>query len=132
MLAAKVYISDSDWHGTYNRTRPFRCSAPTVLGKNVWLGYRSIVGKGVSIGENSIVGAGSVVTQNVPSNVIVAGNPAKIVKKILPERKMLARDYLFQDGERYWQQQQKLDAYLLADNTVGKWLKTKICPSQND
>lgn len=47
-----------------------------------WIGVRSIILKGVTIGEKSIVGAGSVVTKDVPPNVIVAGNPARIVKSL--------------------------------------------------
>jgi len=43
----------------------------------VWIGYRAIVLPGVTIGEGAVVGAGSVVTQDVPSFVIVAGNPAR-------------------------------------------------------
>jgi maltose O-acetyltransferase len=56
-------------------------SSPIIIGSNVWLGQYSRVLKGVEIGENSIVGSNSIVTKNVPPNCIVAGNPAKIVKK---------------------------------------------------
>ena len=57
-------------------------SKPIVIGKNVFIGARSIVMKGVTIGDGAIVGAGSVVTKDVPANTIVAGNPARIVKTI--------------------------------------------------
>lgn len=53
-----------------------------MIGKNVFIGARSIVMKGVTIGDGAVVGAGSVVTKDVPANAIVAGNPAKIVKMI--------------------------------------------------
>lgn len=53
-----------------------------AIGDNVWIGGNSTILPGVTIGENSIVAAGSVVTSNVPKNVIVAGNPAKILRKI--------------------------------------------------
>ncbi|AXX91792.1 acetyltransferase [Malaciobacter molluscorum LMG 25693] len=49
---------------------------------NVWITYRCIILPGVKIGENSIIGAGSVVTKNIPANVIAAGNPCKVIKKI--------------------------------------------------
>ncbi len=53
---------------------------PIVIGSNVWIGSFSRICKGVHIGNNSIVAANSVVTKDVPENVIVAGNPARIVK----------------------------------------------------
>ncbi len=55
---------------------------PITVGSNVWLGTHVIVLPGVKIGEGAVVGAGSVVTKDVPPFVIVAGNPARIVKKI--------------------------------------------------
>lgn len=86
MLANFCYLTDADWHDIHDRTRPIGKSAPIVLEKGAWIGDSAIVCKGVRIGENSIVGAGAVVTKNVPPNVIVAGNPAKIVKKLDPDR----------------------------------------------
>ena len=58
-------------------------SAPITIEDNVWIGMNSLVLKGVNIGSNSIVAAHSVVTKNVPENVIVAGNPAKIIKQLI-------------------------------------------------
>ena len=55
---------------------------PIHIGKRVWIGSGSIILPGVTIGDNSIVGAGSVVTKDVPANIIVAGNPAKFIKNI--------------------------------------------------
>ena len=55
---------------------------PIVIESKVWIGMNVIVLKGVTIGEGAIVGAGSVVTKDVPAWSIVAGNPARIVKKI--------------------------------------------------
>lgn len=57
-------------------------SAPVTIEDNVWIGKDVKILKGVTIGRNSIVGIGSIVVKNVPSNTIVAGNPAKVVKKI--------------------------------------------------
>lgn len=51
------------------------------IGNNVSIGANSVVIGGIKIGDNSIIGAGSVVVKDVPSNVIVVGNPAKIIKK---------------------------------------------------
>ncbi len=54
----------------------------TLIKKRASIGSNATILGGITIGENSIVGAGSVVTKDVPSNVIIAGNPAKIIKKI--------------------------------------------------
>ncbi|OPX55591.1 transferase hexapeptide (six repeat-containing protein) [Oceanospirillum multiglobuliferum] len=53
------------------------------LKQNVWLGTGVTVLAGVTIGENSIIGSGSVVTKDIPANVIAAGNPAKVVRHLL-------------------------------------------------
>jgi hypothetical protein len=53
-----------------------------VIKKNAWICMGAIICPGVTIGENSVVGAGAVVTKDVPDNVIVGGNPAKIIKHL--------------------------------------------------
>lgn len=53
-----------------------------VIGRNCWLGFGSVVLKGVTLGDNVIVGANSVVTKSFPSNVVVAGCPAKVIRMI--------------------------------------------------
>lgn len=58
-----------------------KCS-PIHIKKNAWIGAKAIILPGVVIGENSVVAAGAVVTKDVADNTIVAGNPAKIIKKI--------------------------------------------------
>ncbi|BBH24296.1 maltose O-acetyltransferase [Paenibacillus baekrokdamisoli] len=55
---------------------------PITIGNKVWIGGSCVILPGVNIGDNSIVAAGSVVTKDVPSNTIVAGNPAKILRQI--------------------------------------------------
>lgn len=55
---------------------------PVTIGDNVWLGGSSVINPGVTIGNNVVVASGSVVTKNVPDNVVVGGNPAKIIKEI--------------------------------------------------
>jgi len=132
MFAANVTISDSDWHGIYNRIRPFRCTKPVVIENNVWLGERVIVTKGVTIGENSVVGAGSVVTKSIPANSVAAGNPARIIKTINPKRRMLKRELLFKDAEHYFYNQDQLDKFMLGNNGWWKWLRSLVKPSIQD
>jgi acetyltransferase-like isoleucine patch superfamily enzyme len=55
---------------------------PIVIGRNVWIAAGATIIGGVTIGENSVVAAGSVVTRNVPSNSLVGGNPAQIIRSI--------------------------------------------------
>jgi maltose O-acetyltransferase len=55
---------------------------PIVINDNVWIGGGVIITPGVTIGMNSIIGAGSVVTKDIPGNVIAAGNPCRVIREI--------------------------------------------------
>jgi acetyltransferase-like isoleucine patch superfamily enzyme len=88
LLAGGVSISDYDGHPTdamLRRTSPVPPEAikPVVIGDDVWIGASATILKGVTIGDRSIVGAGAVVTRSVPPDVIVAGNPARVVKDLV-------------------------------------------------
>lgn len=76
---ANTMITDSDWHFDDPRIGEDK---PVIIDNNVWLGYGVKVLKGVHIGENSLIGAGSIVTKDIPANVIAAGNPCKIIKEL--------------------------------------------------
>ena len=76
------------------RIEGYDVSKPVVIGDNVWLGGNVVVNPGVTIGENSIVGAGSVVTKDIPANVIAAGNPCKVIREITDD------DRLYWERER--------------------------------
>ena len=65
----------------YPRSKQQFALLQTVIKKGATIGANATILPGVTIGENAMVGAGSVVTKNVPSNVLVVGNPAKIIKK---------------------------------------------------
>ena len=58
-------------------------TAPIRIGNNVWIGDKVSINKGVKIGNNVIIGANSVVTKDIPNNVIIAGVPAKIIKNLV-------------------------------------------------
>ncbi|MFC6254879.1 sugar O-acetyltransferase [Secundilactobacillus hailunensis] len=64
------------------RAEGYGCNYPVHIGKNVWLAANVTVLQGVHIGDNSIIAAGSLVTKDIPANVIVMGTPAKVVRKI--------------------------------------------------
>jgi len=69
------------------RTTTKELGLPIFIEDNVWIGGGVIILPGVKIGKNTIIGAGSVVTKNIPQNVIAVGNPCKILRKInLPKK----------------------------------------------
>ncbi|HDK7137486.1 TPA: sugar O-acetyltransferase [Clostridium botulinum] len=55
---------------------------PVAIGDNVWIGGNSVIVPGVTIGNNVVVAAGSIVVNDIPDNVVVGGNPAKIIKHL--------------------------------------------------
>jgi acetyltransferase-like isoleucine patch superfamily enzyme len=69
-------------HGLSLETRNTTYPSPVVIGENVWIGSNATILPGVTIGDNSVVAAGAVVTKVVPENTVVAGVPAKVIKKI--------------------------------------------------
>ena len=60
---------------------------PVTLGKNVWIGSNSTICPGVKIGDNAVIGAGSVVTRDVPENMVAVGVPSKVIKSIFEEER---------------------------------------------
>ena len=80
MIGDNVQIRDSNYHEVDEGAGVY--SAPIHIGKNVWIGNDSKILPGVDIGDHSVIGAGSVVTKSVPSCVVAAGNPARIIRNI--------------------------------------------------
>lgn len=84
-----VYIGDNA-HGVLSmegkNVRPAKrhliSKGPIIIGQNVWIGDKVSIFAGVTIGDNVIIGAGSIVTHSFPSNCIVAGSPARVVKAL--------------------------------------------------
>lgn len=56
---------------------------PVVIGDDVWIGGNSVINPGVRIGSNVVIGSGSVVTRDIPSGVIAAGNPCRVIRKLM-------------------------------------------------
>ena len=75
------------------RLKAYQYNAAVRIGKNCWLGAGVIVLPGVSIGDNSVIGAGSIVTKDVPSNVVAVGNPCRVLRQINERDKQ----YYFKD-----------------------------------
>jgi acetyltransferase-like isoleucine patch superfamily enzyme len=86
LVGANSTITDTDFHPLYpaERRRDILAGrhAAVTIGDDVFIGMNCLILKGVTVGEGSVVGAGSVVTRDVPPGVIVAGNPAKVVRKL--------------------------------------------------
>jgi acetyltransferase-like isoleucine patch superfamily enzyme len=78
-IGANCVIMDGDFHLDDVRVGNPK---PIEVGDNVWLGANVIVMKGVTIGENSIIGMNSIVTKDIPTNCIAAGNPCKFIKSL--------------------------------------------------
>lgn len=130
LIASGVYITDSDWHGLYNRVALPDLFRPVTIHDNVWLGDSCIVLKGVTIGENSVVGAGAVVTRDVPPNTVVSGNPAQEVKKLDPDEPMVTREMFFSDPTLD-QRIEATDREMLKENTLLGWLLAWIKPPRD-
>jgi len=96
LIADGCYISDNDGHSldwkirrqdVTNRNQGVKQwddigIAPVVIGNDVWIAPRCVILKGITIGDGAVVAIGSVVTKDVPPRVLVAGNPARIVKQL--------------------------------------------------
>lgn len=64
------------------REEAYQYNLPVHIGRNVWLGAGVIIVPGVTIGDNTVIGAGSVVTKDIPANVVAVGNPCRVMREI--------------------------------------------------
>jgi len=82
-FAAGVRLISAN-HDEVDRSK-FTTHRPILLSRNVWLGANVVVLPGVEIGENTIIGAGSIVTHDIPANVLAAGVPCRVIRPLQPE-----------------------------------------------
>ena len=75
------------------REKAYQFNMPVRIGRNCWIGAGAIILPGVTIGDNTVIGAGSVVTRDIPSNVVAVGNPCRVLREI-NERD---REFYFKD-----------------------------------
>jgi acetyltransferase-like isoleucine patch superfamily enzyme len=80
LIGTHVMVMDCDFHRVEDKAWD-TSGEPVILEERVWLGNRSMVLKGVTIGHDSVVAAGSVVTRDVPPRSVVAGVPARVVRR---------------------------------------------------
>ena len=76
-----------------SRNSGYEYGIAITIGDNVWIGGNAVIMPGVTIGDNVVIGAGSIVTKDLPSNVIAAGNPCRVIREITDAD----RDYYYKD-----------------------------------
>ncbi len=89
------------------RNTKYEYGIPITIGNNVWIGANVVILPGANIGDNTVIGAGSVVTKDIPSNVVAVGNPCKPIKIIKDEDKQ----YYYKDrcfDNETWEHIQKI------------------------
>ncbi len=130
MLAHAATLTDCDWHGLYDRVGPAP-THPVRLGANVWVGDGAYIGKGVTVGDNAVIAARSAVVKDVEAYTVVAGVPARVVKRLDPRKPMRTRMDFFASAEadtvfeKAWRARH-------GRNTFLAWLRTKIAPRADD
>lgn len=82
------------------REKGYQYNNPVHIGKNCWIGAGAIILPGITIGDNVVVGAGSVVTKDLPGNVVAVGNPCKVLRAVNEHDK----EYYFKDRKIIWEQ----------------------------
>lgn len=82
------------------RNTELEFAKPVTIGSSVWIGGNAVINPGVTIGDNVVIGSGSVVTKDIPSGVVAAGNPCRVLRKITQEDKR----YWEAQAREYWEE----------------------------
>ena len=72
---------------------------PVRIGRNCWIGAGALIMPGVTIGDNVVIGAGSVVTKDIPSNVVAVGNPCRVLREVNEHDRI----YYYKDRKIDWE-----------------------------
>lgn len=80
------------------REKGYQYNMPVHIGRNCWIGAGAIILPGITIGDNVVIGAGSIVTKDLPSNVLAVGNPCRILREINDHDK----EYYFKNRKIQW------------------------------
>ena len=104
---AKVFIGDNCFFGprvcVFTPAHPIDAEVRNTgieygkeihIGNNVWVGGNTVINPGVTIGNNVVIGSGSVVTKDIPDNVVAVGNPCKVIRPITDKDKKFWTDKL--------------------------------------
>lgn len=81
------------------REKIYQYNMPVHIGRNCWIGAGVIIVPGVTIGDNVVIGAGSIVTKDIPSNVVAVGNPCRVLRDINEQD----REFYFKDRKIDWE-----------------------------
>ncbi|GGE01160.1 hypothetical protein GCM10011390_20020 [Aureimonas endophytica] len=101
-IGPKTYVAFDAAILAHDRTRGYY--KHTRIGRNCFIGARSIIMPGITIGDECIVGSGAVVTKDVPSRSIVAGNPATVIKSGIPLKEYGSYESADETRRLFWEQ----------------------------
>lgn len=110
-------------------------SKKTIIGNNVFIGMNSIILMGANVGDNVIIGAGSVVSGTIPSNVVIAGNPAKIIRTLDEHYNIRKRKYIEEAKEQaitYYEKYKKLPSIEAMGSFFPLYLERSIPALRNN
>ena len=106
MFGPNVTIATAN-HPIYNpmRASGYQYVKPVHIGNNAWIGAGVTIVPGVTIGENVVIGAGSIVTRDIPDNVVAVGNPCKVIREISEHDK----EYFYKNEKIDWSEYENID-----------------------